>query len=54
MPRFVKVPGKELHGRQHRRELQLWVVSNGGGFQVLRFSAGFKAVHKDLFEASDE
>jgi hypothetical protein len=31
-------------------ELQLWTVSDGHGFQVLRFSDNFKAQHKDLFE----
>jgi len=60
-PRFVKVPAKELHGRQllpanesHGRELQIWVVSNGGGFQIVRFSDALKALHKDLFEESVE
>jgi hypothetical protein len=32
------------------REVQLWTVSDGHGFQVLRFSNGFTAQHKDLFE----
>jgi hypothetical protein len=32
------------------REVQLWIVSDGHGFQVLRFSNGFTAQHKDLFE----
>jgi len=30
--------------------VQLWTVSDGHGFQVLRFSNRFKAQHKDLFE----
>jgi hypothetical protein len=49
-PRFVKVPANEKHGR----ELQIWTVSDGNGFQVLRFSDTFKARHKDLFENSVE
>jgi hypothetical protein len=32
------------------RELQLWTVSDGNGFQVLRFTDHFKAQYKDLFE----
>jgi hypothetical protein len=44
--RFKKVPATETHGR----ELHLWVVSDGNGFQVLRFTNSFKARHKDLFE----
>jgi hypothetical protein len=32
------------------REVQLWTVSDGHGFQVLRFSNSFTAQHKDLFE----
>jgi hypothetical protein len=30
-------------------ELQLWTVSDGHGFQVLRFTDNFKAQHKGLF-----
>ena len=33
-----------------RDELNLWIVGDGNGFQVLRFSNAFKALHKDLFE----
>ena len=43
---FHKVPAADGHGR----ELQLWIVGDGNGFQVLRFSDNFKALHKDLFE----
>src|ERR1700761_4005910 len=62
-PRFVKV---EEHGDrdygdhgqrgEHRQgpELQIWTVSDGNGFQVLRFSDSFRAQHRDLFENSDE
>jgi hypothetical protein len=35
-------------------ELQLWTVSDGHGFQVLRFTDNFKAQHKDLFQDADE
>jgi hypothetical protein len=37
-PRFVKVGD----------ELNLWTVSDGNGFQVLRFTANFKARYKDV------
>ena len=40
-PRFVKVPANEKHGR----ELQIWTVSDGNGFQVLRFT---KPIHELL------
>ena len=35
-------------------ELQIWTVSDGNGFQVLRFTDSFKARHKSLFEDSGE
>jgi len=38
------------HGNGNSTEVQLWTVSDGHGFQVLRFSNRFKAQHKDLFE----
>jgi len=41
------------HGNGHRTdELEIWTVSDGNGFQVLRFSDNFKALHKDLFDDS--
>ena len=43
--RFVKVPANEEHGR----ELQLWSVSDGNGFQVLRFTDHFKAQYRRIF-----
>ena len=46
LARFVKVPAADGHGR----ELHLWIVGDGNGFQVLRFSNEAKARHKDLFE----
>jgi len=45
---FHKVPAADGHGR----ELQLWVVGDGNGFQVLRFTNAFKARHKDLMTES--
>ena len=44
--RFKKVPANESHGR----ELQLWFVSDGQGFQILRFSNQFQAAQKELFQ----
>lgn len=44
--RFHKVPASETHGR----ELEIWFVSDSNGFQIVRFSNGFKALHKDLME----
>jgi hypothetical protein len=38
---------------RHERELQIWTVSDGNGFQVLRFSDDFKERNRDLFEDSD-
>jgi hypothetical protein len=48
--RFHKVPATETHGR----ELQIWLVSDGNGFQVLRFSNTAQALHQDLFEKALE
>ncbi|TMH94239.1 MAG: hypothetical protein E6H44_04015 [Betaproteobacteria bacterium] len=43
-----------VKGKGHDK-LQLWTVSDGNGFQVLRFTDNFKARHKELFEDdSDE
>jgi hypothetical protein len=39
--------------RKHEPELQIWTVSDGNGFQVLRFTDSFKERNRDLFEASD-
>jgi hypothetical protein len=36
------------------KDKMLWVVSDGNGFQALRFTDNFKAKHKDLFEDADE
>jgi hypothetical protein len=37
-------------GPGNSADIQLWTVSDGHGFQVLRFSKSFTAQHKDLFE----
>jgi len=36
-------------GHGNSKEVQLWVVSDGHGFQVLRFPDSFVAQNKDLF-----
>jgi hypothetical protein len=36
--------------RKHGRELHIWTVSDGNGFQVLRFTDHFKRQYKDLFQ----
>jgi hypothetical protein len=36
-------------GKGPGHEVQLWTVSDGHGFQVLRFSNSFEAQHQDLF-----
>jgi hypothetical protein len=40
--------GKDGH------ELEIWTVSDSNGFQVLRFTDSFKALHKDLLEEAGE
>jgi len=42
------------NGNGDAAEVQLWTVSDGHGFQVLRFTDNFKKLHKDLFENSDD
>jgi len=37
-------------GPGNSADIQLWTVSDGHGFQALRFSKSFTAQHKDLFE----
>ena len=44
--RFNKVTASGTRGR----EMQIWFVSDGNGFQVVRFSDAFTAAHKDLFD----
>jgi len=53
--RFVPANGKRA------RQLEIWTVSDGNGFQILRFTKTFQALHEDLqalhedgFEDSDE
>jgi hypothetical protein len=38
------------NGNANTTELQLWTVSDGNGFQILRFTDNFKAQHQDLFQ----
>jgi hypothetical protein len=58
--RFQKVtPGNgngngKGNGNGHGTELEIWTVSDGNGFQVLRFTDNFKALHKDLFDDSGD
>jgi hypothetical protein len=40
------VPASGTRGR----ETQIWFVSDGNGFQVVRFTDAFTALHKDLFK----
>jgi hypothetical protein len=46
--------GQGNNGNGHRNgngpELELWTVSDGNGFQVLRFTDSFKAQYKDVFD----
>jgi hypothetical protein len=57
--RFREVRHANQHANAHAnanhgRDLELWFVSDGNGFQVLRFTDRFKALHKDLFEDAGE
>ena len=57
--RFREVRHANQHANEHAnathgRDLELWFVSDGNGFQVLRFTDRFKALHKDLFEEAGE
>jgi hypothetical protein len=40
------------HKLRGRRQWELWTVSDGNGFQILRFTDAFKAQHRGLFEGS--
>jgi LVIVD repeat len=39
---------------KHGSDLEIWTVSDGNGFQVVRFTDDFKTRHEDLFEDSEE
>jgi hypothetical protein len=41
-------------GKGNRTDLELWTVSDGHGFQVLRFTDHFKEHHRDLDDDSDD
>jgi hypothetical protein len=46
----VVVPGHDkAKGSGGGPELEIWTVSDGNGFQILRFEDNFKGLHKDLF-----
>jgi hypothetical protein len=49
---FQKVTPSKRKG--NGTELEIWTVSDGNGFQVLRFTDNFKALHKHLFDDSGE
>ena len=49
---FQKVIPNKRKG--NRTELEIWTVSDGNGFQVLRFTDNFKALHRHLFDDSGE
>jgi len=53
--RFQKVDaGRDKARGKSGSELEIWTVSDGNGFQVLRFTDYFKAHHQDLFAASSK
>jgi hypothetical protein len=45
---FDKISGLPRF-RQAGRDVQIWFVSDGNGFQAVRFTDAFVALHKDLF-----
>ena len=53
--RWVKRNGNgQGKGNGNGNKLELWTVSDGHGFQVLRFTENFKGKHRDLFDDSDD
>ena len=40
-----------MHIHRRGRDLEIWTVSDGNGFQIVRFTDYFKAVYKDVFDA---
>ena len=63
-PRFyTRVPGNGNangigngigHGNGNGTQLEIWVVDSDNGFQILRFTDTFKALHKGLFDDSGD
>ena len=50
-PHFNRVAASSANAAGARKaQLELWIVSDGNGFQVLRFTDQFRAAHPDLFE----
>jgi hypothetical protein len=51
LPRFRRVAPANEHAREmHGPQLEIWVTSDDNGFQIVRFTDTFKALHKDLFK----
>jgi hypothetical protein len=48
------VPANENANEMHGRQLEIWTVSDGNGFQIVRFTDTFKARHRDLSEDRGE
>jgi hypothetical protein len=46
--------GNNGNGHGNGNEMELWTVSDGNGFQILRFTEKFKKEHEDLFQGGDE
>jgi hypothetical protein len=42
------------NGNGNGSQLEIWVVGADNGFQILRFTDNFKALHKDLFDDSGD
>jgi hypothetical protein len=51
---YKRPPGHGSDNANHGPDLEIWTVSDGNGLQVLRFTDGFKALHKDLLEEAGE
>jgi hypothetical protein len=47
-------PADENANGTEGRQLEIWTISDGNGFQTVRFTDTFKAGHKDLLEDSGE
>ena len=42
------------NGNDNGTDMELWIVSDGNGFQILHFTDSFKKNNTDLFEDSDD
>jgi hypothetical protein len=56
LPERRHYPSQGNNGKPHGNgnELELWTVSDGNGFQILRFTEKFKTENEDLFQGGDE